>query len=232
MTNSRPCAIFDLDGTLAHTAPDLVGAANDLFGDRGYPPLPVSIAETTAGFGGKALIRAAFNYAKVSFEESEVDALYHPFLERYAERIADESRLYDGTIETLDTLTERGWIIGVCTNKPEGLARTLLTELDVLHRFVALIGADTLPVRKPDPVALLTTIERCGAHPARSIMIGDTDTDSMTAKNADIPCILTRFGYSDVDVDTLGARAVVDTFPALLDTLEEIRLMQESVVGR
>ncbi len=220
---TAPCAIFDLDGTLAHTAPDLIGAVNDLLTDRNFPALPLSVAETTAGFGGKALIRAAFTYAGHEADEREVDALYHPFLDRYATRIADESHLYDGVIDTLDTLVGRGWIIGVCTNKPESLARSLLTELDVLHRFRALVGADTLPVRKPDPIALTTTIERCDAQINRSIMIGDTDTDLDTARNAGIPCILTRFGYSEIDVGTMGAEAVIDTFPEVINALETLR---------
>ena len=220
---TSPCAIFDLDGTLAHTAPDLIGAVNDLLSDRDFPSLPLSVAETTAGFGGKALIRAAFSHAGQRADETEVNALYHPFLDCYATRVADESHLYDGVIDTLDTLVARGWIIGVCTNKPEGLARSLLTELGVLHRFRALIGADTLPVRKPDPVALTTTIERCGARLDNSIMIGDTDTDLNTARNAGIPCILTRFGYSETDVETMGAAAVIDTFPAVIDALEGLQ---------
>ena len=220
---SVPCAIFDLDGTLAHTAPDLIGTANDLFAERGFAPMPLSVAETTAGFGGKALIRAAFEYAGQPVDEREVDGLYQPFLDRYAERIADESRLYDGVIETLDALDARGWIIGVCTNKPEGLARTLLERLDVMHRFAALVGADTLPVRKPDPVALLTTIEWCGAEAHYSVMIGDTDTDRNTARNANIPCIMTSFGYSDTPISDMTPEAVVDSFAEMVDALEAVR---------
>ena len=185
--------------------------------------MPVSVAEKTAGFGAKALLRAAFEYAGHPVDEHAVDALYHPFLDRYAERICDESHLYDGVIETLETLKSRGWIIGVCTNKPEGLARTLLERLDVLHRFAALVGADTLTVRKPDPVALTTTIEWCGAEVGASVMIGDTDTDRETARNAGVPCIMTSFGYSDIPVADLAAEAVVDSFADLLGALEAIR---------
>jgi len=220
---TAPCAIFDLDGTLAHTAPDLIGAANDLFAGRGFEPMPLSVAEKTAGFGGKALIRAAFKYAGKPVDEAEVDALYQPFLDRYAERICDESVLYDGAIETLDALTDRGWIIGICTNKPEGLARTLLERLNVLHRFAGLVGADTLPVRKPDPVALTTAIDWCGAEVAASIMIGDTDTDRQTARNAGVPCILTSFGYSETPVADLAPEAMVQNFPELLEALEALR---------
>lgn len=220
---SRPCAIFDLDGTLAHTAPDLVGTANDLFAGRGFAPLPVSIAEKTAGFGGKALIRAALRHAGQAVDEAEVDALYQPFLDRYAERLDDESVLYDGTVETLDALAERGWILGICTNKPEGLARTLLERLGILHRFAGLVGADTLAVRKPDPVALTTAIAWCGGDVAFSVMIGDTDTDRATARNAGVPCVLTGFGYSETPVADLAPEAVVASFPELLEALEALR---------
>jgi len=213
-------AIFDLDGTLAHTAPDLVGAANDLMAAEGLPRIDVSIAEKTAGFGAKALIRAAFDNAKESYDEARVDALFHPFLDRYAERIADESRLYDGAEMVLDDLARDGWLLGICTNKPEGLAIELMTRLGALERFGALLGADTLLVRKPDPAHLFETISRIGGDPATSVMIGDTDTDLKTARNAEIPCILTSFGYSHIPVARLKPDAIVDRFeqiPAALD---------------
>lgn len=213
-------AIFDLDGTLAHTAPDLVGAANDLMAREGLPPLPVRIAETTAGFGAKALIRAAFDHAGESHDEARVDALFHPFLDRYAARIADESHLYDGVLEVLEALTADGWRIGICTNKPEGLAIALMTELKVLDRFGALLGADTLPVRKPDPTHLFETVARIGGDPARAVMIGDTDTDLKTARAAEVPCILTSFGYSHIPVARLKPDAIVDRFDQIPAALE------------
>ena len=213
-------AIFDLDGTLAHTAPDLVGAANDLMAAEGLPPINVAIAEKTAGFGAKALIRAAFDNAKEAYDEARVDALFHPFLDRYAERIADESRLYDGAEAVLDTLAQEGWLLGICTNKPEGLAVELMTRLGALERFGALLGADTLPVRKPDPVHLFETISRIGGDPATAVMIGDTDTDLKTARNAKIPCILTSFGYSHIPVARLKPDAIVDRFDQIPAALE------------
>ena len=213
-------AIFDLDGTLAHTAPDLVGAANDLMAVEGLPPIDVAIAEKTAGFGAKALIRAAFDNAKESYDEARVDALFHPFLDRYAERIADESRLYEGAEGVLDALARDGWLLGICTNKPEGLAIELMTRLGALERFGALLGADTLPVRKPDPTHLFETIARIGGDPASAVMIGDTDTDLKTARNAEIPCILTSFGYSHIPVARLKPDAIVDRFDQIPAALE------------
>ncbi len=213
-------AIFDLDGTLAHTAPDLVGAANDLMAEQGLPPINVSIAEKTAGFGAKALIRAAFDNAKEAYDEARVDALFHPFLDRYAERIADESCLYDGAEAALDSLAQDGWLLGICTNKPEGLAIELMTRLGALERFGALLGADTLPVRKPDPTHLFETIARIGGDPAAAVMIGDTDTDLKTARNAEIPCILTSFGYSHIPVARLKPDVIVDRFEQIPAALE------------
>jgi len=214
-------AIFDLDGTLAHTAPDLVGAANDLMAEQGLPPMPVSIAEKTAGFGAKALIRAAFENANEAYDEARVDALFHPFLDRYAMRIADESHLYEGTEAVLDELARDGWLLGICTNKPESLALVLMRALGALDRFGALLGADTLPVRKPDPEHLFQTISQIGGDPARAVMIGDTDTDLKTARAAEIPCILTSFGYSHIPVARLKPDAIVDHFSQIPAALEK-----------
>ncbi len=215
----RPCAIFDLDGTLAHTAPDLIGAVNELMADDGFPPMPVTVAEVTAGFGGKALLRKSFELAERPVDEARIDALYHPFLEVYRRRIADDSHLYDGVLETLDALEAADWLLGICTNKPEALALDLLERLDVLHRFGSMVGADTLPVRKPDPVHLFESIERCGGTRGATIMIGDTDTDLNTARAAGVPCIMTTFGYSSVPVATLKPDAQIDHFSELAPML-------------
>lgn len=215
-------AIFDLDGTLAHTAPDLIGAANDLLADEGLPPMPLSAAERTAGFGAKALIRKSYELAGRHVDEKKIDALYRPFLDCYRARIADETTLYDGVLGALNVLAADGWLLGVCTNKPEGLAVELLSKLDIFDRFTALIGADTLPVRKPDPRALFETVTRMGGRFEMAVMIGDTDTDLRTARNAEIPCILTNFGYSQVPVHTLKPDAIVSAFSEIPATLTEI----------
>lgn len=215
-------AIFDLDGTLAHTAPDLVGAANDLMDEHGLPRMDVSIAEKTAGFGAKALIRAGFENANEQYDDARVDALFQPFLDRYAARIADESHFYDGAEEVLDTLARDGWLLGICTNKPESLAIELMKAFGALDRFGALLGADTLPVRKPDPEHLFQTIARIGGDPSRSVMIGDTDTDLKTARAAEIPCILTTFGYSHIPVARLKPDAIVDHFSQIPAALERV----------
>ena len=215
-------AAFDLDGTLAHTAPDLVGAANALLMPRGLPEMPVEAAGHTAGFGAKALIRKAYELDGREAPEDEVDALYQPFLDAYAERLCIDSALYPGTLEALDGLAADGWVLTVCTNKPEALAEGLLAALGVRDRFGALIGADTLPERKPHPSALWEAVERAGGSRGRAVMIGDTDTDLKTAQACAMPCILTTFGYSRPCVTTLGADAVVERFAEIPDALERL----------
>jgi len=202
--------IFDLDGTLADTAPDLIGALNAIAAREGWPALDPVADRITAGAGGRALLRRGMAGAGLAADETRVDALFEPFLDAYAARIADESRLFPGALACLDALVAGGWRLGVCTNKPEGLARTLLDALGVAGRFGAVLGADTLPVRKPDPRPLLETIARLGAAPARAVLVGDTVTDVETARRAALPCILCRFGYAAQPHHELAAAALID----------------------
>ena len=219
---AAPCAVFDLDGTLAHTAPDLVAAANAMLAEENLPPMPVSAAEKTAGFGGKALLRKGFELAGRPIEEDVVDRLYAPFLLHYERFICDASHLYDGVEDVLDGLDAQGWRIAICTNKPEHLARLLMTQLGALDRFGALIGADTLPVRKPHPDPLYAAIAGAGGDAARAVMIGDTETDLKTARAAGLPCIMTSFGYSPVSAQSLGPDAVIDAFHELPAALANV----------
>jgi len=218
----KPCVVFDLDGTLAHTAPDLVAAANAMLATEGLPAMPVSAAEKTAGFGGRALLRKGYALAGVTLDEDAVERMYPPFLVHYEQHICDESHLYPGVIETLDDLAAEGWALAVCTNKPEGLARLLLERLAVLDRFGALIGADTLPVRKPEPAPLLAAIAEAGGRVEGSVMVGDTDTDLKTARAVGIPCLMTGFGYAPEDVRDLAPDGVFDSYAGFKDLLASV----------
>lgn len=208
--------IFDLDGTLADTAGDLLAAANAALAPEGMALLDPVEDRPVAGRGGRAMIRRAI--AKQGGEPDSAamialtDALYPRLLDAYSVRLAHETRLYDGVIACLDALEMAGWRLGICTNKPERLARALMQELGVLHRFGALLGADTLAVRKPDPEHLIETCRRIGADPARSILIGDTETDLRTARNASVPCILTTFGFAESPVAGLKPDAILDHY--------------------
>jgi phosphoglycolate phosphatase len=210
--------IFDLDGTLADTAADLVAAANAVAAAQGWPPLDPVAERAVAGRGSRALLRRAMAAAGLAPDEARVEALAPAFLEDYAGRIADQSRLFPGAEACLDALEREGWRLGVCTNKPVALALALLRALGAAERFGAVLGADSLPVRKPDPRHLFETVARVGGDPRRTVLVGDTVTDRETARRASVPCILMRHGYAEEPLAALAAEAEADTLgqvPAL-----------------
>lgn len=219
-------AIFDLDGTLADTSGDLLGAANAVLAPRGLPLLDPVEDRPHAGRGGREMIRRSLAIAGRPADGAAelllIDALYPELLTAYEMRIAETTRLYEGVHACLDRLEAGGWRLGVCTNKPERLAVILLEALGVGHRFAALLGADTLPVRKPDPEHFSETCRRIGARPDLSVMIGDTRTDLATARAVGVPCVLTRFGFAAEPLDTLAPDAVIDHFDGLHDVLEAL----------
>lgn len=223
-------AIFDLDGTLADTAADLLAAANDVLGPRGLPLLDLDRDRAYAGRGARSMIRRSLSLAVAPPDagEAEVvaDALYPDLLRAYESRLHQQTRLFDGVTDCLDTLAAAGWRLGVCTNKPERLAVALLASLGVLDRFGAVLGADSLPVRKPHPAHLAETARRAGALPGRSVMLGDTLTDLATARAAGVPCVLVSFGFAAEPLTELAPEAIVDHFdevPPLLERLSARR---------
>lgn len=219
-------AIFDLDGTLADTAADLLAAANAVLAPRGLPLLEIGRDRAHAGRGGRSMIRRSLALLPEPPSEAEVEALaaalYPGLLRVYEERLADRTRLYDGVEPCLEALAAAGWRLGVCTNKPERLALALLGRLGVLGRFQAVLGAGSLPVIKPDPEHFRETVRRAGAAPGRAVMLGDTRTDVLTARAAGVPCVLTRFGFAAEPVDELAADAVVGHFDEVAPLLERL----------
>jgi phosphoglycolate phosphatase len=220
-------AIFDLDGTLADTAADLLGAANAVLAPRGLPLLDLARDKSYAGRGARSMIRRSLSMIDTPLNEADAEAiaddLYPEFLVVYEGRLAEETRLYVGVLECLDLLAAAGWRLGVCTNKPERLAVMLLGKLGVLERFGAVLGADSLPVRKPDPEHLHETARRCGARPDLCVMLGDTRTDLQTARAAGVPCVLTSFGFAAEPLDDLPADAVIHHFDEVAPVLERLR---------
>ncbi len=209
-------AVFDLDGTLADTAPDLVGALNEVGAAEGWPALDPFADRVTAGQGGRALLRLGMARAGLAEDAARVEALVPAFLEAYGARLSRESRFFPGAEAALDALAAAGWRLAVCTNKPESLALALLEALGARGRFAAVLGADTLPVRKPDPIHFHETVRRAGGAPGRAVMIGDTVTDRETARRAGAPCILVRFGYADRPIEALAPEAAADDFCAVV----------------
>lgn len=207
--------IFDLDGTLADTSGDLIAAANACFRDLGLGDLLSPEADAgTALKGGRAMLRLGFSRSG-SHGEDEVDRQYQPLLQHYAEDIDSHSYLYPGAMDAVRALKAEDYRVAICTNKPEGLARQLMASLGVLDEFAALLGADSLSVRKPDPEHLHETARRAGADPARVVLVGDTDTDRSTARNAGVPSILVTFGPGGGDMAALNPEGMINGFDEL-----------------
>jgi len=219
-------AIFDLDGTLADTAADLIAAANAVLAPRGLPLLELERDRSYAGRGARSMIRRSLALRPVppgpAEAEAIADELYPGLVGIYGDRLHHHTRLYDGVPTCLDALAEAGWRLGVCTNKPEGLAVRLLESLGILDRFGAVLGSDTLPVRKPDPAHLAETARRAGARPELSVMLGDTQTDLATARAAGVPCVLVSFGFAAEPLSELAPDAVIDHFDEVHALLERL----------
>jgi phosphoglycolate phosphatase len=216
-------AVFDLDGTLADTSADLIAAANATFAEAGLGrPLDAWGDRTVAFAGGRAMLRAGFERAGGAWDEGDVAGLYPRLIELYGAALAVETRLYDGAEAALARLAAAGWALGICTNKPERLALRLLERLGIARRFAAVVGADTLPVRKPDPRHLLETIARAGGVPGLAVHVGDTATDREVARAAGVACVLVGFGPDGAAVQRLAPDALLDHFSQLPAVLERL----------
>jgi len=217
-----PIAVFDLDGTLADTAGDLVGTLNVILDQEGLAPLPVEQARDMIGAGARALIERGFEAAGKELVPGHLDTLYKQFMVHYGQNIRVRTELFPGVPEALDRLEAAGFIFAVCTNKVEEHSVKLLDELGIGHRFAANCGRDTFPYFKPDPRHLMLTIERAGGDPSRAIMVGDSRTDIVTAQNAGIPVVAVPFGYTDVPVESLKPDIVIDHFDELYGAVERL----------
>ncbi len=216
-----PTVVFDLDGTLADTSGDLLAAANACFIDLGLGALLGPADKGTALKGGRAMLRLGFGRV-AGFGEADVDAQYQPLLEAYAQAIDHHTFLYEGAMDAVRDLKAQGYKVAICTNKPEGLAQTLLTSLGVRHEFAAMLGADSLPIRKPDPEHLFETVRRAGGDTGRCLLVGDTATDRDTSRNAGVPSILVTFGPGDDDVRDLAPEGIISHFSELLPEVRRL----------
>ncbi|MBM3603693.1 MAG: HAD-IA family hydrolase [Alphaproteobacteria bacterium] len=210
--------VFDLDGTLADTSGDLVAAANACFRARGLGDLLDPIQDALIAFhGGRAMLRAGYGRmdSQMLLPPGAEDEDYDSLLQHYGRSIAVHTRLYPGVEAVLDELAQDGHLLAVCTNKPEALAETLLRELGVRDRFAAMIGADTLPVRKPDPRPYRAAVEVAGGEVSRSFLVGDTETDRRTAAAAGVRVALIAFGPEGEAISRLAPEALLGHFNEL-----------------
>jgi phosphoglycolate phosphatase len=210
-----PLLVFDLDGTLVDTAPDLVDTLNVVFEREGMPPVPYDEARMMIGGGAKAMLVRGLEAEGRAVTSELLDRLFSDFLAYYADHIAVRSRPFPGLIDALDTLATRGHTFAVCTNKLEALSVLLLKELGLAGRFAAICGQDTFGIQKPDPEVLRRTIASAGGTPDNAVMIGDSATDIRTAQAAGIPVIAVDFGYSERPVAEFGPDRVISHFSQL-----------------
>ena len=218
--------VFDLDGTLVDTAPDLIDATNHALSGISLSAVDEQGLRTWISFGARRMLVEALACHKRSLPDAHVDDLLAEFLAYYEANIANRSRPYPGIVDALDTLGKRGAKLSICTNKREALSIRLLEALGLKNRFLAIAGRDTFAVCKPHPDHLRGAIRLASGDERRSVMIGDSATDVATAKAAQIPVIAVSFGYTDIPARDLGAEAVIDCHTALIPALEKLSPLQ------
>ena len=215
MTEAPRLCVFDLDGTLADTAPDLVAALNRVLAEEDLPMADFDTARAFVGHGARVLIERAHKAHGISLTDEQAISLTERFVNHYAAHIADETVLFPHALEAMDIMTKQGWRFAICTNKRESLARQLLDGMRLSGRFDAICGGDTFAVRKPDGQHILKTAEAAGGPWNGVLMIGDSAPDINAAKDAGVPVIAVSFGYSNEPIEGLHPDVIISSFAEL-----------------
>ena len=214
-----PLVMFDLDGTLFHTAPDLMDSLNHVIGGLGLSPVDYDDMTFLVGSGARAMIARALELRETEIATAEFEGLFAQFLEHYSASMPGTSEPYPGVVEAMDRLAAAGYALAVCTNKTEAMARRLLELTGHLPRFAAVAGGDTFAVKKPHADHLHGTIRLADGDPSRSIMIGDSVNDISAARSAGIASIGVPFGYSDTAMAELGPDHIISHYNQLTPEL-------------
>lgn len=210
MLSPAPAAIvWDLDGTLVDSAPDIAVALNTLLNEHGQHGHPVEMVRPMIGAGVAKLIERGFRASGAPLDEAACARLLPRFVEIYSAHATDQTRLVKNAREVLDQVYHAGARQAICTNKPHGLTMQILNALDIAGFFAAVVGGDSTPEKKPHPLPLLTCLKQLGAAPADALMIGDSAADVGSARAAGVPMILVPDGYTGVPAASLGADYVV-----------------------
>ncbi len=207
--------VFDLDGTLVDTAPDLISTLNLVLAGEGLPPVAYDDARRMIGGGARRMIERALIAEGRNVASTELDRMFGIFIDHYSAHIADRSRPFPHLETVLQRLGGEGFRLAVCTNKLEWLSLRLLDTLNLSRYFAAICGQDTFGIQKPDPQMLRLTIRRAGGEVQRAIMIGDSMTDVRTARAASVPVIAVDFGYSEGTPQSLNADRLISSFTEL-----------------
>ena len=222
--------VFDLDGTLVDTAPDLINALNFVLDREGLPPVPLHSARNMIGAGARRLIERGLELDGRAASASDITRLTGDFIAYYAEHIADISRPFEGLESALDDLGIRGYRFAVCTNKLEWLSKLLLDRLGLSSRFSAICGADTFGVSKPDPGILHQTVARAGGHMSSAVMVGDAGPDIGVARRAGIPVIGVEFGYTEIPIADLKPDRLINHMKELPAAVESLMVRRNSSI--
>jgi len=214
--------VFDLDGTLVDTAPDLVDTLNVVFTQEGLPTVPYDAARNLIGGGARRMIERGLQAEGRSCATAEIDRLFAQFIEHYAAHIADRSRPFPGLEWALDRLAADGARFAVCTNKLEWLAKKLLDALDLSPRFGAVCGQDTFGIQKPNPEILRRTVQRAGGTLEHAVMVGDSGSDVVTARAAGVPIVAVDFGYTEIPVARLEPDSLISGFEQLPAAVDDV----------
>jgi len=228
MTSVRT-VVFDLDGTLVDTAPDLIGALNFVLDREGLPPVPIESARDMIGAGARKLIERGLELDGRSAAHEDITRLTGDFIDYYAAHIADASRPFEGLEDALDDLQTLGYRFAVCTNKLEWLSKLLLDQLGLSSRFAAICGADTFGVSKPDPAILRQTITRAGGQLSSAIMVGDAGPDIGVARRAGVPVIGVGFGYTAVPITDLNPDRLISHMRELPAAVQSLTLQRNTI---
>lgn len=214
--------VFDLDGTLIDTAPDLIDTLNVVLTRAGLKPVEYAAARNMIGGGARRMIESGLLLEGRQAARQDIDRMFEEFIAHYADHIADRSRPFPGLEAALDELQRHGCRFAVCTNKLEGLSRLLLDALKLTGRFEAICGQDTFKIQKPNPEILRLTIAAAGGDPTRCVMVGDSGTDIDTARAASIPVVAVDFGYSDPPVTKLSPDRLISHYRDLAAAVWEL----------
>jgi len=215
--------LFDLDGTLVDTAPDLAGALDHALRGQGRQPIGLDAVRDMVGDGAVALVERGLEATGGITSPKQFKAAVDSFFEYYATNLAATSRPFPGVVDCLQALRQDGYRLAVCTNKIESFSRSLLEQLTLSPLFDAVVGGDTLPVRKPDPGHITGTIAKVGSDIDWAAMVGDSANDINAAKAAGLPNVLVSFGYTRIPPAELGADRLINHFDELRAALDALQ---------
>lgn len=215
--------VFDLDGTLVDTAPDLLGALNHVLTGAGLQPVDLPTVATLIGHGARAMMERGFGIQGVSLPDAEMDAAFERFIAFYIDNIAVQSRPFPGAVPALDGLLSGGARLAVCTNKRQDLSERLLGALDLTGRFTAILGADRASQRKPHAAHVHETVAAAGGDASRALFVGDSRTDERAARNAGLPFLFVTFGYEAETAAEIAADAEIAHYDQLVPALSALR---------